>query len=77
MKDGEAVGFGSVSFERTFWQAGKTEAEIDEMVVDKAHRQRGIVALLLARLMAVAARAPARVAVWAMRIEGVVRLLPA
>ena len=56
VSDGEVVGFGSLSFERTFWQAGKIEAEIDEMVVDRAYRHRGIGALLLARLMAVAAR---------------------
>ena len=59
--DGKVVGFGSLSFERTFWQAGKSEAEIDEMVVDKSYRQHGIGALLLARLMATATRHGCRV----------------
>jgi GNAT superfamily N-acetyltransferase len=54
--NGKVVGFGTLSFERTFWQAGKTEAEIDEMVVDESYRERGIGAQLLARLLAVARR---------------------
>jgi len=54
--DGKVLGFGSLSFERTFWQAGKAEAEIDEMVVDSAYRNRGVGARLLVRLLAEARR---------------------
>jgi ribosomal protein S18 acetylase RimI-like enzyme len=44
------VGFGTVSLKNVLWPGGPT-ANIDELVVDAAHRRRGIGAKLLAELV--------------------------
>jgi GNAT superfamily N-acetyltransferase len=55
LENEQIIGFGSLTFKNNLWQEGYL-AHVDELVVDRAYRERGIGTQLLAHLIEIARR---------------------